>query len=941
MAISFGGVLTDHGAEASPSTPEDVTFAFILFLGRRPESAGVVAHFKGKPLAELLADIATSEEAVGVRGYNHGSGWFAVHRGLSDVRPKDLVAWWRKRIKPMNKAAPADVAPTWPAISLAVVEAIKAGGAVDGEAMPGLQRMIEDLAPLAGRRFAAFGMDRMETRPQTLAEAVGIWNEAGAQDTDFLERVAQQFHFPEQQLLFSDLFFDAYSVYSARAGTQMSQTALAEVLQYDRVGAHGRFSSHEYIASYPDVLEARLMPAHHYLIAGYAEGRTAHFGQPPKGLARPSFREILDFVNDSRGPRGAHADPTFRRYLIDLQARVIAAGLSNPGWVGSTEISRHARFYGRAELPNGDVGPAFAAASAYMLSRYYGDAPPVEDFSVSQAWLDVYMPPRSAARGITKTTVGRPMLDEGISIVTPFWGHLTEFSECAASVALAVQQTRRRFDQEISVEWVIVNDDPGVSDEALYELLPESLRPYARIVASGGNTGTTHATNQALTEARYPWIMFLDCDDMIMPDALLVMNFYSAQCDAKYFASALIDIDSDNAILRFRRHEAPPDEAPRAGMNAGHLKVIHASLFQQYGPLDPIFNSCQDFEFLLRIISRELVAIIPEYLYMYRWHDRTQSVSRFLAQEQAAASAKSKYVLAHTSRAPQQRERHKVGVVIRTQGERNDSLADAILSCQATMEDDVTIVPIVVVHGDEARWDHVHAAMKLRGLGAQTYDCVIAPDASRYRGYPLNVGVAFALETLECTAIGVVDDDDIILPAFAQMVRRLPSDRPAICSGRTLSCDAAGLRREQHRPLPAASLAFENYIPTNGFAANRRAIDAVTAVHGRAFPEDIHYLEDWSFFVAALDVGVEFSVFDDVVGEFRLGSDGNSDNRKFPFEFERCRVRVQQFAERVKRIHGAALLDRQGPIAQKFFRGLLDHQQRNLRSLRTAKRQGA
>jgi hypothetical protein len=367
-------------------------------------------------------------------------------------------------------------------------------------------------------------------------------------------------------------------------------------------------------------------------------------------------------------------------------------------------------------------------------------------------------------------------------------------------------------------------------------------------------------------------------------------------------------------------------------MNAGHLKAIHRSLFYRYGPLDPVYNACQDYEFLLRVLKNEIVAVIPEYLYMYRWHDKTQSITRFVAQEQAAAAAKYKHNVNPKGTRPMGLTAHKVGMIIRTQGERNDSLAEAIGSC-TTAEPDVQLVPIVTVHGAAKRADHVAQALERRGIRRQEYQLVQASAQDRYRGYPLNQGAKHALEVLGCSAIGIVDDDDIILPAFAQMVKSLRADRPAIVSARTLAADLDGRREEMHLPLPAASLVFENFIPTNGFVANRAALIAVISKHGQLFPEDLHYLEDWHFFVAALDAGTEFRVFDEVVAEFRLGSDGNADQRKHPFEFERCRVRVQQFAERVKRAHGAKLLQQQGPIAQRFLSKLGVRQRKNLLSL--------
>jgi glycosyltransferase involved in cell wall biosynthesis len=228
--------------------------------------------------------------------------------------------------------------------------------------------------------------------------------------------------------------------------------------------------------------------------------------------------------------------------------------------------------------------------------------------------------------------------------------------------------------------------------------------------------------------------------------------------------------------------------------------------------------------------------------------------------------------------------------------------------------------------------EHVQKALNREGVSDKMVSVVHAANLDLRRGYAFNVGAEYAIDVLGCQGVGLVDDDDILLPAFAQMARLLPGNHSAIISGRSLAKSEDGELTEMHKPLFAACLSNENYIPTNAFVVNEVAISLVKRKYGSLFSEEMHYLEDWWFFIAALDAGVQFSVFDEVVGEFRMGSDGNSDIRKYPFEFERCRSKTEQFASTVRRRHGLSLNLRQGNIAQKFAKQLSEVQRTKLLS---------
>src|SRR5262249_1105518 len=134
--------------------------------------------------------------------------------------------------------------------------------------------------------------------------------------------------------------------------------------------------------------------------------------------------------------------------------------------------------------------------------------------------------------------------------------------------------------------------------------------------------------NRAIGLSRHPWILFLDCDDWIQPEALTRLEYWIRRYPrVRYISSGMIDADEEGAVLRYRRPTPSPPALLSHGMIAGPLKCIRRDALEESGPLDPNFDGCQDYDFALKMSFIEPLLTIPEYLYGYRWHPRTQSVA--------------------------------------------------------------------------------------------------------------------------------------------------------------------------------------------------------------------------------------------------------------------------------------------------------------------------
>jgi len=237
-------------------------------------------------------------------------------------------------------------------------------------------------------------------------------------------------------------------------------------------------------------------------------------------------------------------------------------------------------------------------------------------------------------RGVQKISPGSTVSHPEFSIIIPFFYHLDYLKFCLESVqraTLSIDNTQ--------LEILIINDDPSVAPDLIRAGIPSGLYSKTRVIQNPRNLGICTSLNRAIQEARYPWILHLDCDDLLSDESLKVLKCRIRRYpNARYISSRMIDIDSEGCTLRCRIRKERPSDIVVSGMVAGHLKAIRRDLFDQIGLYQAEYEGCQDYEFALRVSIVEPILFIPDYLYKYRWHGNTQSVSK--AQRQAETTRK-------------------------------------------------------------------------------------------------------------------------------------------------------------------------------------------------------------------------------------------------------------------------------------------------------------
>ena len=581
-------------------------------------------------------------------------------------------------------------------------------------------------------------------------------------------------------------------------------------------------------------------------------------------------------------------------------------GQLTKGWYGGRELLPEETMLAHARPPRRIVKlgeQAYEIGSRSIMNRYLQDEngsdrgfPYLRYAPVGElrTYLRERQPPSTAAE---MTDCG------GFSIITPFHQHLQFFEKAAASVDRLVHGEEGA---ELMFEWVVVNDDSTVSDEDLIQRIPARLRTASRQIRPTGAGGIVDALNSGIRQSRYRWLLFLDCDDEIEPNALVVLNHYRTRFPrCRYISSSMTDIDDQGNVLRFRGNEHPIDRLFDVGMLASHLKTIRRDLFEEIGAFDPRFEWCQDYEFALRTAMREPILKIPEPLYRYRWHPKTQSVSRARRQNVIRRRIQYEYmrrilgrqedsgaVAANTdARLTIRTASPRGAVIVRTQNKRPDLLLEAVVSVRSQAPD---LTPIVVVHGNERDV----RAVRVQLLPADEETVFLHADdelkSGRQLGYPANVALDYVTDRADrFDYLTFLDDDDILYPRFAaQMGAALTGNGAdlvfALANKRNLGRPA----EPGPSPLPGSCLVAENFIPCNSYCLSVPFLRQA----GFRFDEHLLYLDDWDFLLSLWGAGARFHFLAETVSEFRITNDGNTIEKKYPELHYAAVVRIQEKA---------------------------------------------
>jgi O-antigen biosynthesis protein len=198
------------------------------------------------------------------------------------------------------------------------------------------------------------------------------------------------------------------------------------------------------------------------------------------------------------------------------------------------------------------------------------------------------------------------------SILTPVYNPPeAAFQECAVSV---LNQTYSDW------EWCVV-DDCSTADwvpEALRQL--EDCDSRVRVVRRSENGGIAKASDDALAMATGEFVVLLDHDDLLDPNALAAVNHQLwLDSTTDYVYSDEDKVDTDGTFFGVFPKPAWSPERLLCQNYCCHISAMRRELALEVGGFRPGFDGAQDYDLVLRVTEKaRKVVHIPEVLYHWR-----------------------------------------------------------------------------------------------------------------------------------------------------------------------------------------------------------------------------------------------------------------------------------------------------------------------------------
>lgn len=186
-----------------------------------------------------------------------------------------------------------------------------------------------------------------------------------------------------------------------------------------------------------------------------------------------------------------------------------------------------------------------------------------------------------------------------------------------------------------------------VDDHSSWENVRPVLQRYethekVRVVYRQTNGHISVATNDGIQLAEGDFVVFMDCDDTIEPDALYQFaKKLNENPELDFLYSDDNKITEDGKI----RHQPffKPDWSPDLFLNmmyTNHLAAYRTSIVKEVGGLRTAYNGSQDYDFTLRFMEKShnsRVGHIPKVL--YHWRERKESVAFAINSKNYASEA--------------------------------------------------------------------------------------------------------------------------------------------------------------------------------------------------------------------------------------------------------------------------------------------------------------
>lgn len=250
--------------------------------------------------------------------------------------------------------------------------------------------------------------------------------------------------------------------------------------------------------------------------------------------------------------------------------------------------------------PSVDVGTGSAAV---VPGRPAPDAPAAHPDAASRSPEDV------PAAGED----GSPVAHPAVSIVMPV---------CDPDPAL-LRTTLDSVHAQSSTDWELVITDDASTDPAVLRMLEDETRRHpGRVVVETHEVraNISAATNTALAVARGPWVVMLDHDDLLHPDAVAEVLAVVAREDPDIvYSDDEIEYETGRKVVSSKPGFSV--DMIRGLMYTHHLSAYRRSAIERIGGLRSAFDGSQDYDMMLRLLDHDpKVVHVPRVLYTWRAH---------------------------------------------------------------------------------------------------------------------------------------------------------------------------------------------------------------------------------------------------------------------------------------------------------------------------------
>jgi len=219
------------------------------------------------------------------------------------------------------------------------------------------------------------------------------------------------------------------------------------------------------------------------------------------------------------------------------------------------------------------------------------------------------------------------------SVVIPVYNTVTQqLEECFDSV---LAQTYDHYE-------LILVDDHSSWDNVRPVLQRYETHEKVRVIYRETNGHISVATNDGIKIAEGEFIVFMDCDDTIEPDALYQFaKKLNENPELDFIYSDDNKITEDGKIRHMPFFK--PDWSPDLFLNmmyTNHLATYRTSIVKEIGGLRTAYNGSQDYDFTLRFMEKShnnRVGHVSKVL--YHWRERKESVAYNLHSKNYAAEA--------------------------------------------------------------------------------------------------------------------------------------------------------------------------------------------------------------------------------------------------------------------------------------------------------------